>query len=82
MQDTANNSDVTPMSPRLDSTVFDEVELIVADGSSELDAEIDKAIGVVQGLKMALLCPGDAIRRAALSAADDWLAQFQFPVDL
>jgi hypothetical protein len=72
--------DDTEQFPVFDPTTFEPVALIVNNGSNELDDEVDRAIGVVIGLRTALLHPGDAIRRAALAAADDWLQQFQSPL--
>lgn len=66
--------------PDFDPAAFQPVELIVTDGSSELDDVIDKAIGIIHGLRTALLFPGDAVTRAAIKAADDWLSQFQSPM--
>jgi hypothetical protein len=78
MQPASENSDDSQMNP--DPNHFEPVLLCVDDGSSELDEPIDAAIGVVMGLRTALLFPGDAIRRAAIAAADDWLRQFQSPL--
>ena len=83
MQPASGNSDdsqINPPQPNFDPAAFEAVTLVVHDSSNELDEEVDRAIGVVIGLRTALLHPGDAIRRAAIAAADDWLRQFQSPL--
>jgi hypothetical protein len=81
MQPASGNSDDSQMEPDplFDPKVFAFTP--IEDAESELDEEIDRAIGVVMGLRAAVLHPGAAINRAALAAADDWLRQFQSPME-
>lgn len=78
--DDFDDEDFDDEPPAFDPAAFQPVDLIVNDGSSELDDVIDTAIGIIHGLRTALLFPGDHVTRAAIKAADDWLRQFQPPV--